>query len=84
MLRTFSEEVHCTPTELADEFWNMDAKDQLIVLHALNNRFFKNKNNDGLLQLAFMADFMRKNLANDYSLDIKHFVSHLYDYLVKE
>lgn len=84
MIRTFIEEVHCTPTELADEFWDMDAKDQLIVLHALNNRFFNNKSNDGLMQLEFMANFMSENLPKDYSTDIKHLVSHLYEYLVKE
>lgn len=53
MIKTFTEEVHCTPTEIADEIWEMSGKEQIIVLRALNTRFFKDEGK-GLMQMAFL------------------------------
>ena len=53
MTRIFTEEVHCTPTELADELWDMNALDQLIFLHASNTRFFTDEEK-GNLQMTRM------------------------------
>lgn len=82
MLRNFLEEVHCTPTELADEVWEKSAKEQIILLSCLNTRFFKNEEN-GHVQMASMAleldscDAARK-------ANVKNFVSKLYEYLVEK
>lgn len=82
MIRTFTEEVHCTSTELADEIWEKSAKDQITVLRCLNTRFFKN-NEDGLLQMANMSMELENVKDENYKSDVKHFVTKLYEYIVK-
>ncbi len=82
MLRTFIEEVHCSPTELAEEFWNMNALAQLICLHNLNTKFFT-ANEKGEAQMAEMSKKL-DTCDEDYAKEIKHFVTKLYEYIVKE
>lgn len=83
MLRTFTEEVHCTATELADEFWEKTAKEQIVVLRSLNTRFFKNEEN-GNMQMAAMFSELKSINDERYKADVKHFVTKLYEYLVEE
>lgn len=83
MLRTFTEEVHCTPTELADEIWNETSHEQIILLRSLNTRFFKDKEK-GNLQMASMLIELNNISDESYKADVKHFVKKLYKYLVEE
>ena len=83
MNRTFTEEVHCTPTELADEFWDKSAKEQIIVLRSLNTRFFKDEEK-GHMQMAAMFSELKSINNESYKADVKHFVRKLYEYLVEE
>lgn len=83
MIRTFTEEVHCTPTEIADEFWEKTAKEQIIILRCLNTRFFKDKEK-GLMQMARMSNELNNICDESYKADVKHFVTKLYEYVVKE
>lgn len=82
MTRTFVEEVHCSPTELAEELWNMNALDQLIFLHNSNTKFFT-VNEKGEAQMAGMFEEL-VNCDEDYAKEIKHFVTKLYEYIVGE
>ena len=83
MIKSFTEEVHCTPTELADEFWDKSAKEQIIVLHSLNTRFFKSEEK-GHMQMVSMLNELNSINDKSYKADVKHFVTTLYEYLVKE
>lgn len=83
MYRSFTEEVHCTPTELADEFWDKSAKEQIIVLRSLNTRLFKSEEK-GHIQMASMLSELKSINDESYKADVKHFVTTLYEYLVKE
>lgn len=83
MIRTFTEEVHCTPTELADEIWEESSKDQITVLRCLNTRFFED-NEKGLLQMASMSMELENIKDENYKADVKYFVTQLYKYIVKE
>ncbi len=83
MMRTFTEEVHCTPTELADEFWDKSAKEQIIILRCLNTRFFKDKEK-GHMQMVGMFNELKNIDDENYKTDVKNFVTELYEYLVKE
>lgn len=80
MLRTFIEEVHSSPTELAEEFWNMNALHQLIFLHNANTKFFT-VSEKGEAQMAEMFKEL-VSCDEDYAKEIKHFVTKLYEYIV--
>ena len=82
MIKTFTEEVHCTSTEIADEIWEKDAREQIVILRCLNTRFFKNAI-DGNVQLARIFGELEK-CDEEYKSDVKHFVTKLYEYLVEE
>ena len=82
MTRTFVEEIHCTPTELADEIWDKSAKEQITLLSSLNTRFFKNEENGHAQMVSMTLELDKCDAAR--KANIKNFVSKLYEYLVEE
>lgn len=82
MIRTFVEEIHCDPTELADEFWNMSDRRQLLVLSCLNTLFFKGEDEGDMQMAAMYLELNKCDAAR--KVNVKHFVSKLYEYLVEE
>lgn len=83
MNRTFTVNFNCTPTELADEFWEMSTHEQLATLHTIQKRLFVIPA-DGELHLVRMRNTFNANQNKEYKEEVKHFVTQLYEYLCKE
>lgn len=82
MLRTFTEAIHISTQELANEFWNMSAHDQIIALHAIQKLFFATPT-DGKMELSFMSHALETH-DKEFKEKVKYFVTQLYEYLCKE
>ena len=81
--RNVKVKVEPTITETAETIWDMDARDQLILLSCLDISFFRIPA-DGEDQLAHMFNALRQQLSPERQKHVKHFIKALHQYLVEE
>lgn len=81
--RNIRVKIEPTITETAETIWDMDARDQLILLSCLDISFFRIPA-DGEYQLAYMFNALQQQLSPERQKHVKHFIKALHQYLVEE